>query len=181
MQRAADLYKQFAVNAFAVGQTLANEGTHVRIYYDPTAREHDVRAWAGAPFMFAPQEGNTLGERMLHAFDQTFLAGARQSVIIGTDIPELQALNVRQAFERLTTCDVVLGPATDGGYYLLGMNAPLKDVFSGVAWSTSSVLNGTLERIEALALSWSFLTPLSDIDTCEDYNAYLRRREKHIH
>jgi len=176
MEEAASIYRGFAEHAFLLGDALAGSGVQVHVFYDPCASENDFRTWIGHAFSFAPQEGNTLGERMHRAFEATFAQGAARCIIIGTDVPDLEAATVLQAFELLSAHAVVIGPSTDGGYYLLGMNAPVKDLFGGITWSTSTVFDDTLKRLTKLSLSYSVLGELSDIDTVEDYRNYRRRR-----
>ncbi len=103
------------------------------IYFDPPDREIEVRHWL-APFaqscVFRPQSGKDLGERMSEAFAQVFrLPGVQRAVIIGTDCLELNHGLVQQAFRATDQYPVVIGPATDGGYYLLGLSRPLPSIF----------------------------------------------------
>jgi uncharacterized protein len=176
MEEAASIYRVFAQHAFSLGEHLTAEGVEVYVFYDPLASEHDFRQWVGHRCSLVPQEGDSLGERMRHAFERTFRDGSSCSVIIGTDVPDLTADTVVRAFEFLATHDAVIGPSTDGGYYLLGMNAPSKDLFSGIAWSTASVFDQTLSRMDALALTYATVDELHDIDTVEDYRSYQRRK-----
>lgn len=118
------------------------------------------------------QKGSNLGERMKYAFQECFQDGFKKVVIIGSDCPELKSSVIKKAFEQLDTYDVVLGPAKDGGYYLLGMNSLYPKIFTGVNWSTSSVLNQTLKYVNASQLSYNLLEELSDIDTLEDLQEY---------
>lgn len=101
--------------------------------------------------------------------------GNEQTVIIGTDVPELDVTTIHTAFESLSTSNVVLGPSTDGGYYLLGMNRLLKDFFTGIDWSTDRVLEQTIQKMQSQALSFVLLRQLSDIDTEEVCRTYLQR------
>jgi rSAM/selenodomain-associated transferase 1 len=114
------------------------------------------------------QEGEDLGERMMHAFKKVFELGCKKVCIIGSDCYELQTEILNEAFEKLDTNDIVIGPASDGGYYLLGMNQLHSDLFIGKEWGTSSVLDDTIDTISRLNVSYSELTVLNDIDTIED-------------
>jgi glycosyltransferase A (GT-A) superfamily protein (DUF2064 family) len=114
---------------------------------------------------------------MKNAFDQTFRDGAVHSIIIGTDVPELDAEMVLRSFEVFPKHDIVIGPSRDGGYYLLGMSTPTKRIFDGIAWSAQTVFQETVDRVNALELSYSCLPVLDDIDTMEDYQAYLQRKK----
>ena len=175
MERAAAIYSRFARHAFSIGEVLLREGVTVYLYYDPSVSETEMRAWVDLPFAFVPQEGEDLGERMRRAFEQTFENGSERSVIIGTDVPELGEATVQQAFDRLDDHPVVLGPGDDGGYYLLGMVSPVKDLFSGVRWSTGQVMDQTMARVGSLGLDCSLLPVHHDVDTAEDYAAFCER------
>lgn len=175
MEEAVKVYEEFARHAFSLAESLASDGVKVYLFYVPDASEEQIRSWVGCDFVFAPQLGETLGERMRNAFDLVFRDGASSAVIIGTDVPELDAGIVARAFRTLDSHELVVGPSPDGGYYLLGMKPPVKDVFDGIVWSTEMVLRQTRERAEALRLSISTLEELMDVDTREDYRRYLER------
>ncbi len=115
-----------------------------------------------------PQAGHTLGDRMLKAIEDGTAAGAESIVVIGTDSPELDDAILVSAFETLQSADVVLGPADDGGYYLIGMRRPIPELFSGIEWGTSQVLAQTLQRCRQLNLRVKLLPVLNDIDEPDD-------------
>jgi rSAM/selenodomain-associated transferase 1 len=127
--------------------------------------------WPGLPWRVQPAAGS-LGERMAHAFVEAFAAGAGRVVIIGTDCPGLTADLLRQAFGQLATHDLVVGPATDGGYYLLGMNELHASLFTDKQWSTDTVLAATLADAEHLGLRVAHLLTLADIDSGSDLAAW---------
>ena len=114
------------------------------------------------------QEGEDLGERMMNAFKKVFGLGCKKVCIIGSDCYELQTEILNEAFEKLDTTEVVIGPATDGGYYLLGMKQLHNDLFTGKDWGTSSVFDDTMDTITKAGLSYAELAVLNDIDTIED-------------
>jgi uncharacterized protein len=175
MVEACRIYDVFAHHAFAVADDLAARGVSVALHYATGAGREDIVRWVGRDYTFAPQCGATLGERMQHAFRLAFDAGAAQAVIIGTDVPELDAATVLTSFDLLATHDLSIGPSTDGGYYLLGMQSPGYDVFSGVPWSTEAVYAETLRLCERSNLRCAHLPEFTDIDTLEQYEAYRRR------
>lgn len=116
------------------------------------------------------QTGNHLGERMSHAFEQAFNSATNNALIIGSDCLQLTTLHIKNAVQMLRNgADVVIGPAADGGYYLLGMNGFYPSLLQGIAWSTEKVLQQTLHRAAALALTVQLLPTLSDVDTYEDW------------
>lgn len=114
------------------------------------------------------QRGGDLGDRMSYAFELGFRNGARKVVIIGSDCPDISPEIIEKAYEELTDNDLVIGPSEDGGYYLLGMNTFVPELFTGIDWSTESVLQQTYETVKKLSMSIFFLPTLNDIDTKED-------------
>ena len=135
---------------------------------EPTAVE--AGEWAAHAVRCQP-EGD-LGARMTTAFAAAFAAGAVRVAIIGTDCPGLRASHLTQAFVALETAEVVLGPATDGGYYLLGLRQPQPELFQNKTWSTASVLADTVADARRLGLRVVLLSELRDVDTAEDLAAW---------
>jgi rSAM/selenodomain-associated transferase 1 len=129
--------------------------------------------WAG--YAQHPQPSGDLGHRMHHAFARAFAAGATAAVVIGTDCPELTSVQLAAAFQQLATHEVVVGPALDGGYYLLGMRKLVPEFFVNKLWSTPFVLGATLADATRLGLSVARLPPLADVDTAEDLAAWRAR------
>lgn len=122
-----------------------------------------------------PQHGANLGERMHHAVAAS-LTDHRRAVLIGSDCPEFSADYLERAFDALRRCDVVIGPATDGGYVLIGMNTLHPGLFDRIPWSTDRVLATTRQRVNELNLSCHELPALSDIDTIDDLNGFAARQ-----
>jgi rSAM/selenodomain-associated transferase 1 len=142
----------------------------------PTPTATEAQEWA--TLSTRCQETGDLGQRMTAAFVAAFAAGASRVVIIGTDCPGLRAEQLTQAVGLLNEHDVVLGPATDGGYYLLGLRQPQPELFQNKAWSTASVLIDTQADAHRLGLSAALLPALRDVDTAEDLAAW--RAEKPV-
>ena len=137
-------------------------------YIDPANELDKARDWLGeAGIDFRPQEGDSLGERLARACRRE-LRRARYVCAIGTDAPGVDRRLVDRAFRQLSESDLVLGPALDGGYYLIGLTGDWPALFRGVPWSTAKVLAATLARARTLKLRTSTLPPLADIDTVED-------------
>ena len=132
------------------------------LYYADAVETEDE--WDNATFHKRLQRGDDLGERMHNAFADVFAGGAGKAVIIGSDCPEMRAGIIDDAFKALETADVVIGPATDGGYYLLGMKKIVLELFLDKQWSTSTVLRATLSDAERLGLRVHQLPTLSDLD-----------------
>ncbi len=118
------------------------------------------------------QQGNDLGERMKNAFTFLFPKGYDKAVIIGTDCPGLSEEIISNAFDHLNSHDVVIGPAEDGGYYLLGMTQPYTTLFENIRWSTDTVLEKTIGKCESLHLSYQLLPLLNDIDEEKDLESF---------
>ena len=114
------------------------------------------------------QQGRDLGDRLFHAFNQEWNEGFRKIVFIGTDSPALRIEDLHAAFRALDASEVVLGPATDGGYYLIGLSARLPMLFSGISWGTSQVFRETVQLLETNAIRWRRLREGFDLDTYED-------------
>lgn len=121
----------------------------------------------------AQGEGD-LGERMQRAFQGAFATGASRALVVGTDCPALTGEDVAEALLALATQDVVVGPAADGGYWLLGLRAESPGLFREVPWGTAEVLPTTLARAEEAGLSVRLLRTLSDVDCLADWRAWLR-------
>ncbi|MFO0707209.1 MAG: TIGR04282 family arsenosugar biosynthesis glycosyltransferase [Nitrospira sp.] len=119
------------------------------------------------------QVGEDLGERMHRAFETLFGKGYKQVLIIGSDIPTLPLDYYKQALALLETNDLVLGPAEDGGYYLIGLTRPTPELFTDIAWSTDQVLAATQEKAVRLRLKTALLPSWRDVDTVEDLKALI--------
>lgn len=117
------------------------------------------------------QRGADLGERMHDALTSS-LTDHRHAVLIGSDCPEFSATYLEMAFDALSRHDVVIGPARDGGYVLIGMNAVHKGLFDAIPWSTDRVMDATRQRISAVGLDCHELPVLRDIDTADDLAAF---------
>ena len=114
------------------------------------------------------QAGNDLGERMLNAFEFSFQKSNGKAIIIGCDCPQLTTQIINHAFEQLDNCDVIIGPAEDGGYYLLGMKKLHEQLFANIEWSTNKVLTETIKRCNENKLSYNLLPTLNDVDEEND-------------
>jgi uncharacterized protein len=140
--------------------------TPIAIYYT-NGEEPELRDWLGEDLRYQPQCPGDLGAKMLGAFCDTLDKGTG-AVIIGTDCPGIDTQLLAQAFQRLETADLVLGPALDGGYYLIGLRRVIPELFDNIAWSSDRVLSQTLARAKHLNLKLYLLPELSDIDRPED-------------
>lgn len=118
------------------------------------------------------QKGNNLGEKMRNAFQEVFNRGYEKAIIIGSDCPEIRSGHIKEAFSMLDIADVVIGPATDGGYYLLGMKKLHDSLFENKNWSWETVLTETVKDFRKYKLNYAQLPSLTDIDTIDDYRRF---------
>lgn len=138
---------------------------------DPLGR----RPFAGA--QLTGQRGTDFGERLSNAFNDPFSAGYNRVVLIGTDTPELAIADLAHAFKLLEEFPVVLGPALDGGYYLVAGNRPRPQLFAGITWSTSTVLEETVAAAAASKVEVGYVRRFGDVDFMTDLLMLRRRRE----
>jgi hypothetical protein len=164
---ALELYRNFVLDTLATIETI---GIPCRICYHPPGSGETVKDWLGDHFPYMPQEGNNIGERMEWAFRRAFSEGVSRAVLIGSDIPDLPPEMFDRAFQSLNDHGAVIGPALDGGYYLIGFNrdAFFPGVFSGIEWSTGDVLSRTMQTFDHAGRRVEQLPPWRDMDTVED-------------
>ena len=159
--RAAGLYRLF-VEALIIR---TQSGEYCRaVYFTPEGRLQDIRDWLGSSIDLYPQQGASLGERISSAFHDAFESGARKVVVIGSDSPLLGAGTINTAFSGLETHDCVIGPCTDGGYYLVGLASFRPELFRGIDWSTDRVFAQSMEAVRAARLSCKVLEEHFDVD-----------------
>ncbi|TVQ53141.1 MAG: glycosyltransferase [Spirulina sp. DLM2.Bin59] len=127
-----------------------------------------IQAWLGPDGDYWPQGEGDLGDRMARAFARSFATGASRAVIIGIDCPDLTPALLATAFNELETSPVVFGPATDGGYYLIGLAQPCPALFTGIAWGTDQVFAQSRQILIGAAIPFTILPTLTDVDYPED-------------
>ena len=158
-------------------ETVAQLGISFTIHH-AGADEADLADWLGADLAYRAQQGGDLGDRMRAALEAVFMDGVEKAILIGTDCPELAAATIARAVDRLDGSDLVLGPAHDGGYYLIGLHARARHVmprlFETMPWGTDRVLRETCDRAESLRCSMALLEPLADVDRPEDIPVWQR-------
>jgi uncharacterized protein len=127
-----------------------------------------MQDWLGEDLMFQIQPDGDLGDRMRLAFQTVFNKGYQAATLIGTDCPALSTELLKQSFQNLQDHALTLGPAVDGGYYLIGLQYLIPELFAGIAWSTAAVLAQTFQIAEHLQITPTLLPCLRDIDMPED-------------
>ena len=146
------------------------------IVFDPPEARGAVGEWLGVEAaVLMPQSPGDIGVRMERAFDALFQRGARRVVLVGTDVPALAFEDIRGALESLDEHDVAIGPATDGGYYLIALKRPQPELFREMRWSSGDVLASTLDCAAGRDLSVRVLRTIGDVDTVEDLQAEWER------
>lgn len=163
------VYKKLVKHTYQVTQPLSCDK---HVYYNAYVEQEDC--WH--KYKKALQQGNDLGEKMNFAFEQCFKQAYTPVIIIGSDCPELTTDIIQQAFNALQQYDVVVGPAADGGYYLIGMKHAHSQLFQQMQWSTASVCAETINRCKRLALTYVLLPLLHDVDEEKDL-IYLRQEQ----
>jgi rSAM/selenodomain-associated transferase 1 len=172
--QAAELYQCFVKDVVRSMRRLKE--VSLQIAYQPHARVPDP-SWAGCFLSHFKQEGQSLGERLCRAFTSAYQSRAKRVIMIGCDSPTLPAAYVQQAFRMLKDCDVVLGPATDGRFYLVGMSKFCPGLFEQVIGSSEEVFDRTLSSARKYGYSLRTLPPYFDIDTPEDLETVWRSRD----
>ena len=168
---AASTNEDFALNVYRklrerTRLAAFESGADLAVYYTDYLPENDI--FYGSRTQTFLQKGRDLGSRMLNAFTQGFSDSYQRIILVGTDCPDLTGELLSEAFELLLHKSALLGPATDGGYYLIGMRSLLPELFIGKQWSTSTVCREAIAVLKHHSVDYSLLPTLPDIDTIED-------------
>ena len=163
--------KDFALNVYNTLREITRKaafacGADLAVYYDDHIPENDI--FLGTKTQAFLQSGSDLGIRMFNAFKQGFSDNYQRIALIGTDCPELTGTLLTEAFDLLQKKSAVLGPAKDGGYYVVGLNKPCPGLFIDKQWSTGRVFREAVEELDRSNIDYGVLPVLSDIDTVED-------------
>lgn len=170
-EQAATLYTAFLIDWC---ETLAElPDVDIVIVYTPPEAQPDLQALIGENAIYIPQIGTDLGERLTSATQWAMEQGYTKILVVGSDSPTLPISYISQAITLLDSRDIVIGPSTDGGYYLIGFSAEaltttVPHVFEEIAWSTADVFQQTFARIREAQATLGLLPPWYDIDTAED-------------
>ncbi len=165
---AADLHRQMCEHTLSWARRMqSGSAVSVEFYIDGEGQDR-FRKWLGDDVLYRPQGKGTLGARMNRAFQDSFRAGMAKVIIVGTDCPGISEGLVHGAFGALEKNDLVLGPANDGGYYLIGLRRAAEELFKGIPWGTEEVLTHTRRVAQSLGLRTFLLDPLGDVDRPED-------------
>ncbi|OJJ16333.1 glycosyltransferase [marine bacterium AO1-C] len=167
-QKALEVYQYLLEHTHSITANIPN--TDKAVFYSKFVDNTDL--WEATHYQKQVQQGEGLGERMSNGFIWGFAQKYTSIIIIGSDCIEITQDIIEEAFQALQTQDFVIGPAKDGGYYLLGMNAPYPQVFENKTWSTASVFPDTLQDLQAKSDKIHHLPLLSDVDTEKDLASF---------
>ncbi|MDA0269192.1 MAG: TIGR04282 family arsenosugar biosynthesis glycosyltransferase [Cyanobacteria bacterium] len=167
-EKAADLQRQMTEYIVGTLHPLRSRGRLSMAVHFTGGSLGEMQGWLGPQLTYRPQRGPGLGQRLHHAFEQGFWADFERIVVIGSDCPAISAHHLEQAFHQLKNHDLVLGPAQDGGYYLVGLSRGCGELFQNIAWGTEQVFAQTVAIAAQLNLSMATLEMLQDVDRLED-------------
>lgn len=168
-EKALEVYLHLLQHTKLVTQNLSVDKL---VYYTNEVNQDDL--WPNDKYEKRIQPAGDLGEKMQAAFAAAFLEGYTSVVIVGSDCLQLTQEIIADAFKKLETHEVVVGPALDGGYYLLGMNCLYPQLFQNKRWSTEHVFQETLQDLQHLHIHYALLPRLSDVDHLEDLDEDLQ-------
>lgn len=169
---AAAIYRVLVERTLSV--VLESGVADVELRYTPDEAGAEILPWLRPGWRMAAQGGGDLGARLTRAVTEAGAGGAEQVLVVGTDCPELGASDFQEAMRALEGHDVVLGPATDGGYWLIGMRGVWPVLFRDIPWSTDRVLAVTRMQAEGAGLRVALLGERADVDTLADWRRWLR-------
>ncbi len=176
-EAATNLYRCFVEDLL---ERFSKETYRLRIAFYPAEKEREMREMLGDEFSYMPQAGKDLGERMKLSFLRCFSEGARSVVLIGSDIPDLPAQIVDEAFLALDRNEAAIGPSVDGGYYLLGFTKDTfnGNVFMGLPWGAETIFHETMKILCGAGAPVHVLPVWWDIDKPEDIAALIENSQK---
>ncbi|MDF5718706.1 MAG: TIGR04282 family arsenosugar biosynthesis glycosyltransferase [Rhizonema sp. NSF051] len=164
---AADLHRQMTEHTLTQVKQLQSNAISFEVRFAGGDLQL-MQGWLGSDSIYQSQGDGDLGQRMARSLLSAFQSGAEKAVLIGTDCPDVNADILAEAFAKLHHYNLVLGPAMDGGYYLVGLQYPIPELFIDIDWGTAKVLQQTVKIAENLNLSVVYLPYLADIDRPED-------------
>ncbi len=169
-----ELYKNFVLDMLS---TIRRLNVPFRICFHPESAGDKVKGWLGEQYAYIAQEGSNLGQRMKNALTQIFEENFSRAILVGSDIPDLPAAFLIEALQSLESHHAVIGPGSDGGYYLIGFSKAhfLPEAFDGISWSTESVFQQTIDVLEKHSSNVHILPQWFDIDTPVDLRELINR------
>ena len=172
------LYRNFVRDII---DKISDLGLGFKIFYDPPDAELLMRDWLGNQHEFIPQTGSDLGQKMANAFEYVFRNGTNQALLMGTDFPDLPKKIISDAMHVLKTNDAVIGPAIDGGYYLIGFSSAtyLPTLFTDIPWGTAAVFQKTMDIFLSSGFVTYQLPEWRDVDVYDDLKDLIQCLKNH--
>lgn len=174
---AAEFYKCCTEYTLMQLKNIHNSKSEILIFYSNDSPKAKINNWLGNELKTFEQHGNDLGEKMYNAFQRVFNLNYKKAIIVGTDLPDISNQLIQKTIYELEINDYVIGPAEDGGYYLLGMNSLQKSLFENINWSTKTVFEDTLNKLYILSGKVKVLEKLNDIDTEEELINWMEKNK----
>ncbi|MGM0568839.1 MAG: TIGR04282 family arsenosugar biosynthesis glycosyltransferase [Elusimicrobiota bacterium] len=173
-RKASELYRNFVLD---ITENMKDIDAAVNIFCSPGNSREKFKSWLGGSFKYFPQEGSDLGERIKNSLVKSFKSGYKKALILGGDSPDLPAKLIKSSFKKLDSYDAVIGPADDGGYYLIAFTASgfEKEAFKGIKWGKDKVFDSTLKRLKSNYIKVLQLKKWYDIDTLDDLKKFYSR------
>lgn len=175
-ENAAELYKRFTEDIL---ESLTDIKAAKLVFFCPRDRRKEFMIWLGGGYQFYPQLGNDLGERMKNAFTFGFKEGYQNMIILGSDSPDIPKAIIKEALNSLLIKDAVIGPAQDGGYYLIGFKKDSfnSSIFERIEWGANTVYGKTVDILNKKNISFHVLPQWRDIDTYEDMKVFFQNNQ----
>lgn len=172
-----EIYRNFVLDILSM---LNRSNIPFIVFFNPIDALKKFESWLGTKYEYLPQIGNNLGERLKNGFVDVFSKDFRNVIILGSDIPDLSEDILFEACAALENSDVVIGPSSDGGYYLIAFKRTtfFPKIFEKIVWSTNTVYSETIERLKKGKRKVHILPLWSDIDTLEDLKAFVNKYYK---
>jgi len=171
-QGAADLQERMTEDTLRTAEAAAAEnGLDLEIHHAGSNTEQ-MAAWLGPHRSYRGQGSGDLGDKLARAFADAFREHYHQVMIIGADCPALTPRTLADGFAGLRDHELVLGPAADGGYYLIGLSRPCPELFAGQPWGSDTLLSATIDVARKLDLTFHLLEELADVDRPEDLKTF---------
>lgn len=165
---AAQVYRELTETNLRILNSLPSDFVKVIIAFDPFKNEEAIRSWLPGPYEYVAQKGSELGARLQNAFQFAFEKGFKKVMALGSDTLGFRPDLIVKGFEALEFYDVAIGPAYDGGYYLIGTNREQPTVFKNIPWSSPRVFESTLNKLIEKNLSYYLLQKLDDLDEAKN-------------
>lgn len=169
-----ELYKNFVLDTLS---TIRRLNVPFRICFHPESAGDKMKGWLGEQYAYIAQQGSSLGQRMKNALVQTFKENFSRAILIGSDSPDLPEVFLIQALQSLESHHAVIGPSSDGGYYLIGFSKAhfVPDAFDGISWSTENVFQQTIDVLDGHSSNVHVLPQWFDVDTPVDLRELINR------